>query len=695
MTERILDVEAGLPVADSELSALALLCECDRITYNSTHDNVLMEDTNLPSLRELEADIAAFRFLNVSEYQRKLSELPILDKIEAYRRFMQAIDWLYLRQDSPSELEKRLEAHEGELIRLRQPDWWYLLVTPGHKMPEVKNRDFRKYLCCEEPLMAVGRLVVRSGDVTYDTTPAIMLLGTFGRVYTYDCETDGLSLVTTNVRQLATTGLAKCETVYRHNLTPWCCNDRLVATLLRAYQMGLDVFCRTTESNPGIIVMDTPGYRSERCVLYVSGQLDRTMTEQLPFVLMSVKDRIWLKRYLTTRLCSAAYVVGCMMSYEEPECLECHTLIVMDGGGAVFALVLHTMEVERLADDLPMFFRCGMLKQYCAIRFDRHNRNVNRLEPAGVCPHEEDFRYVKIRESFPSKKEFYMRYHMRQLFIKCPYVELGDVCVEAMEHEPPVRDLPETIPRNTVYIKEYPHRRTAGAMEPDRVPLGSRKLRVGITTMPRYLIRELYNVNVISRIRDEKDGAVPKSDLTPSSESADLPVVGTSGRPDERPMVIIRKSDDEDDSDDEVFLPESMYYGTVTLPSLPQIIDSSTSSETDSDTGVAAGPLLTNGGCVRDRASKDGNTTTGNAAADTAPCGQTAAAVSIRPDACLPSESEFAIYDILYEPNYEDEWLLPVSYDDLEARRRRLMERVMTAKAIVKVDRVPTCRNIT
>ncbi|AAK57029.1 T5 [Tupaiid betaherpesvirus 1] len=320
----------------------------------------------------------------------------------AFQQTLENLQGLYLCHGSAELLRAYVTANDGLLLRLRNPATWYLMVTPSGAVFETRERqDFSRYLCCgqPEPLEMVGVLVIRLGEITYEMSTCAVYLGGYGRVYVYDWDTDGLFHVASSLRHLAGRGLRDCEPVYRHPLTPYLTTQpaELVRALLEAAASGPGAVAAVAAHYWGRnLVLRTPDREPSPLLLHGSA---RALSGAFPFVTMTAEAYRGFARYVSERLACPWYVLGAVGSYSSDGLFTARVVVILDVAGAVYGVrAADPRGLCRLADDLPMFFKIGLLKEAEVNRYDRNGRGEGRLEKVPRCFHGGEARRRALQE---------------------------------------------------------------------------------------------------------------------------------------------------------------------------------------------------------------------------------------------------------------------------------------------------------
>nr|AAC27791.1 unknown [macacine betaherpesvirus 3] len=309
-----------------------------------------------------------------------------------FQRCLTMLQGVYLRQYDQPCLREYIKKNSGTIIPLRNPCSWFLVLRSGIDIPQVETRSFDEYLCCKEKLEALGILGVQLRDGSdrkkIQETTCVVLLGSYGFVYVYDWDSDGLFQIGTSLKELAHHGLLTCESVYRHPQTPFSTTEPRfqVEKLLCLDPTDARGLAKTAEEFHGVnVVVKTPG-RSEADPLLLLGTVEK-LRQMYPFAKMRADNFSNLIKYINQRMCCRWYVLGVTGRYANFGILLTCGIILLDECGVCYVLRIDESDVFRLADNIQMLFRCGFLKLRGITRFDRGLRGEARLESECYCYH--------------------------------------------------------------------------------------------------------------------------------------------------------------------------------------------------------------------------------------------------------------------------------------------------------------------
>lgn len=309
----------------------------------------------------------------------------VASKQEMFQACFRNLKEFFLRQNDLPALEQQVRRDEGDMIRLRNPHTWYLVVRSAEKIPPVRCRDFSRYLCCESRLVTLGVLAVRKAAGLLEEMPCAMLLSERSNVYVYDWLTDGMFLVAEGLRTLADRGLLDLEAVYRHAATPLATKEPsyLVAPMLSLCDDvgGLMEFAR--RMNGDDVWLRTPGRLSYSLKLLGSVENLRKLS---PYAFMTEEQLQGYLEYVTVTIRCPWHVLGAVGLYTARGVFVTNNLVLSDVFGRIYATNGTDGEIYRAADNIKMFFKIGLRKRDNK-RFDRNYRGQERLEQKTICSH--------------------------------------------------------------------------------------------------------------------------------------------------------------------------------------------------------------------------------------------------------------------------------------------------------------------
>lgn len=307
---------------------------------------------------------------------------------KVFLRVMMAFRHFYRAQNDPAAITETASRQAGDRLTLGIPHNWFLDVAPTDQCPELRGKDLTGLVCCEEVLTPIGEMVVREQG-EYERTATFLCLGTLGRVYAYDSQTDAAILVASSLDKLARFGLLHCELVYRYPRTPQVTltPPRLVSDLLSCG--GLDELRTFCEKYRGLdIALYTPGYRFQAMkVIPEFGEI----AAHWPFNAMDPDHLRRCRDVVATRLCCPWRTLAMIGEYTASSHYCARHVLIVDAFLAVYTIDATRQKFYRTADSLKELVRAGMCKSVSfGARFDRGDRGARRCESATICPHVSD-----------------------------------------------------------------------------------------------------------------------------------------------------------------------------------------------------------------------------------------------------------------------------------------------------------------
>lgn len=274
----------------------------------------------------------------------------------------------------------------NRMIRLTNPDFWFWVICGESDVTQVRGRDFSAYLGDYDGGLVMIGLLAAQGLLKWGShyvmreTSCILLLSELGKVYVYDHQTDGLTLIAHSLLELAAIGLLRCEAVYRHPHTPLATTEPrdIVSTMIDAWedQDALDVVRALGDHCHRDLVFNTPGGLTRALKIVTDMQ---SVCMYLPYAVMDEEDVRNLWGFIDCTVRCRWHVIGLTGTYDDKCLFISEEMVLLDSFGIVYAFDHCSLSVIRIADDVPMLLRIGMRKLSDA-RFDRNYRGQARLE---------------------------------------------------------------------------------------------------------------------------------------------------------------------------------------------------------------------------------------------------------------------------------------------------------------------------
>nr|CDI95464.1 gp143 [Caviid herpesvirus 2 str. CIDMTR] len=435
-----------------DLAAAAAHTGCSRIVPNGKMPS------DIQAREIFLRDINGLQCMHPQELARRLRSPATEDRKLSVRRVIPDLYGLCTFYGS-NKFAEYVRLSAGTLISVRVPDNWYLLIRSYSTVFPAHHKNFADYLCCEETLTVVGVLVVRTGERMFDNTDLVVTVSDFGRVYVYDGHTDGLYYVLDHVVHLADIGLRFCPPVYRHPLlptTPSTLPGDVMNRLVEASFVGVERIMSVVSDLRWVRVSMYCPYSTTATPDAVTFLDDMAVFSKhfFPFCAMHQDELLRMHEYLNALLQCRYHLIAAVSHYRYQAYPVAKACILMDAVGSIYAYDSTTSDVSRIAEDLAMFLRCGLLfYHYDVSRFDRDTGGALRLERAPRCPHKRDARLRNLAERADRRPDIWDR---QQWFEHMWEMLSADVFPSSLSYVPdntPV--IQASFPPSSVYIREF------------------------------------------------------------------------------------------------------------------------------------------------------------------------------------------------------------------------------------------------
>lgn len=305
-----------------------------------------------------------------------------------FLKVMMGFKDFYKTQGDHDAIRDVVKNRAGDRLHLGIPHNWYLELTPSERYEKIKNVDLSGIVCCDEPLVVLGRIVVRNGD-EYEGTELAVCMGNWGRIYVYDIPEDAAVLVAVDLDKLARFGLIHCESIYRTVYVPNCTTvpHTIVAGLMMCHKAEeVAAFCKQQHGTD--VSLYTPGYKF--LPMKLLGGFHE-ISKYFPFAAMDFCHVRYCYDAVTDRICCDWYAFAAIGHYAPASMFNIEHVLLIDTFGVIHTLDVSRQQIYRLADDVNMLLKAGLCKSIAfGSRFDRADVGAKRCESRVICPHVTD-----------------------------------------------------------------------------------------------------------------------------------------------------------------------------------------------------------------------------------------------------------------------------------------------------------------
>lgn len=305
-----------------------------------------------------------------------------LHKKSLFQYAFQSLKEFFINQKDHFDLGGIVCAMSGTALRLRNPSTWYLIVRAAHAIPQLKERDFSRYVGRETYMCPLGVLAVRRDDGVLDQACCALLMDENSQIFVYDWQTDGLLYVAGSLVEFADRGLRDCEAVYRNPLSPYLTTrpEHIVQPLIRFAADPCQLMQFVKQYNGSDITVVTPDQPNEPLKLLGSVQ---ELQMYLPYSLMDDTTFNEFVHYISVMLHCPWFMLGAVGRYSIRGEFIVSEPVVVDAFSVVYVFE-QRKGLYRIADDVSVLFRGGFHKRR-NMRFDRNLNSVCRVEKAVDC----------------------------------------------------------------------------------------------------------------------------------------------------------------------------------------------------------------------------------------------------------------------------------------------------------------------
>ncbi|AEV80994.1 protein US26 [Saimiriine betaherpesvirus 4] len=334
---------------------------------------------------------------------------------QAVRRTLRSFRDFILSQDSRYKIRNLVyeRYEERRSTAIPAPLGWRLCYTPFEVIFGTNGDDnsplpWESFLCCDNPLEVLGILryikpvsdtfnssdsededfeAIESNSDTETSSAPVLLMGRYETIWCFDRVDTVLFLVATSFDSLARKGLLHLDILYRHPFMPSFTesHSQMVTELIQASKSLPELRRVLSKYRWQMIPLRTPGEQT-RVLQLCSSPFD--IQAFWPFLCMDAESLEELFTILAEQLCCRGVVIGVIGECLPSGVFHGDYLILADEIGCVYYFSLFVSEMWKLADNLTMFFRIGLMKLYTkGRRFSTARRDAEELEVPGQCPH--------------------------------------------------------------------------------------------------------------------------------------------------------------------------------------------------------------------------------------------------------------------------------------------------------------------
>ncbi|AEV80853.1 protein US26 [Aotine betaherpesvirus 1] len=326
------------------------------------------------------------------------------------------------------------------------PPGWRLHFAPYNAVFGNGDEDdtlplpWEPLMCCDNPLEVLGVLRYTepgtdaqgpqdSDEEDYDEVrppgegpdgrpdrSPVLLMGRYETIWCFDRVQTTLYNVASSFDSLARKGLLHLEILYRQpemqsfQLTEY--PGQIVSELLQASKESLSELRRTLcRHRWQMLSLRTPGEQT-RLLQLCSCPFD--VQAFWPFMCMDAESLEELFTTLAEQLCCRGLVLGTVGECLPSGVFHAEYVLLVDETGCVYYFSIIARELWKLADDLTMLFRIGLMKLYTkGTRFNTARGDAEQLEVPGRCPHQMHSmwdRYSHV-EYLSGARNYKARYH--------------------------------------------------------------------------------------------------------------------------------------------------------------------------------------------------------------------------------------------------------------------------------------------